>query len=373
MRFSSGGYGGYRGRSTMTEKLKVIAAVLAVLVVIVIAALFFGQEYIVYTDNGPRLDLPFFRDEDDTPDPGDISIVERPGNSSGQPDKSGEPGEQGPVQQPDDERESWMRALELPVETVLNGTAAGLLEQAGANALILEMKNAEGQLWWKSAESLAKLAGVSAEGEGVNDALKQWNGGEIYTIARVCCFRDNALPYYCNRVALRKETGNWRDEMGMRHLDPTDAEAQAYLAGLCGELAALGFDEIVLEHCSYPVRGQLDRIIGSDGDPLTAIEGPGGFLEQVQQALAPYETVLSVRAELGMINGEQPGGGLTAAGLNTDTQRIWVDQEELGPFPAQLLESYGITGAADRLVELVPALVAEPKFEIQQAQLSVSP
>ena len=143
------------------------------------------------------------------------------------------------------------------------------------------------------------------------------------------------------------------------------------IAGLCGELAALGFDEIVLENCTYPVRGKLDRLLGSDGDPLTAIEGPDGFLEQVRQALEPYGTVLSVRAELGMINGTQPGGGLSAAGLNTYARRIWVDREEVGSSPVQLLEDNGIENAPERVVELVEQLEKTPEFRVEQAQLNM--
>lgn len=60
-------YNGYRGRSTANEKLRIIAALLAVLVVLALAALLLSQRYIVYSDDGLHLDIPFLQ-EDPPPD-----------------------------------------------------------------------------------------------------------------------------------------------------------------------------------------------------------------------------------------------------------------------------------------------------------------
>ncbi len=43
---------------------------------------------------------------------------------------------------------------------------------------------------------------------------------------------------------------------GQTWLDPTQETVQAYLIGLCRELADLGFDEILLTHCAYPTQGR---------------------------------------------------------------------------------------------------------------------
>ena len=53
-------YGTYKGRSTLTDKLRVLAVVLLILVVLAAAAVFAAQDYIVYTEDGPRLQLPGF-------------------------------------------------------------------------------------------------------------------------------------------------------------------------------------------------------------------------------------------------------------------------------------------------------------------------
>ena len=79
--------GGYRGRRTLTDILKGIVVLLGVLVVLLLAGLLFGQRYIVYSDEGLRLELPFFHQEDPEPpsiEPGEINMIERPGTSEGE-------------------------------------------------------------------------------------------------------------------------------------------------------------------------------------------------------------------------------------------------------------------------------------------------
>ena len=63
MGWSGGNYGGYRGRRTLTDILRIIAIVLGILVALVLAGLFLAQDYIVYTDEGLRVELPFLQEE----------------------------------------------------------------------------------------------------------------------------------------------------------------------------------------------------------------------------------------------------------------------------------------------------------------------
>lgn len=79
---SSGKYGGYRGRRTLTDILKIIAIVLGILVALVLAGLFLAQDYLVYTDEGLRLELPFLLEEGQASsqsplNPEDITVKEQ--------------------------------------------------------------------------------------------------------------------------------------------------------------------------------------------------------------------------------------------------------------------------------------------------------
>ena len=154
-----GGAGGYRGRRTLTDLLRIIAIILGVAVVLVLAGLFLAQDYIVYTDDGIRLELPFLADKEEpvksSPDPNNITVKE-------------ETKEEEPVV----ETAPAIKAVQLPVSTLLEGTAQTLMEQAGANALILEMKGQDGSLAWHSDQNLAEEAGVNGD-QAVNDALQK--------------------------------------------------------------------------------------------------------------------------------------------------------------------------------------------------------
>ena len=346
--------GGYRGRRTVTDILKLIAIILGVLVVLAVAGVIYLQRYVVYTDEGTKLELPPFlqmlrgergvqppEGSTSLPSPGDLSIDIQPAGSQSEPQPS--------------EQEKPGFAMQLPVDDVINGTAADKLAEAGADALILEVKGQDGKLVWLSEQPMARRSRVNGT-QAVEDALIQWNAGDVYTIARVCCFRDNTAPYYHNPLALRSGNGNWKDELGLRWLSPSDEKAQAYIAGLCGELAELGFDEIVLEHYAFPVQGKLDRI--SKGRPAGAEERTArvtAFLTQVQQAAAPYGTKISLRVERDTLTGGESSSGITAPLVEQYAGRVWMAEDGLLPAPLDLLEQAGITGGADRLVAITPA------------------
>ena len=326
--------GGYRGRRTVTDILKFIAVALAVIVVLVLAGVFYLQRYVVYTDDGAKLELPpflqMFRHEErddpadsaSLPDPGSVSVIIDPDGSASE--------------QPAEENKAGF-ALELPVEDVVNGAASAKLEEAGAEALILEMKSPGGQLAWSTQNPTAQWAEVSGDAE-VNQALERWNTDtEIYTIARVCCFRDDSAPYSWNKLALRKGNYNWRDELGLRWLSPAHEDSQAYIASVCGELAALGFDEIVLEQFHFPVGGNTDNITRGDRyDPAAFTAQLESFLEQVQKAVnqnAVGTTVVSLRFTGDVLGEGSARSGVTPQLLQRFGGRIWSDEESFSLFP----------------------------------------
>lgn len=348
--------GGYRGRRTITDILKFIAIALGVVVVLVLAGLFFAQRYIVYTDEGLRLDLPpilqMFRGRDETPgassslpDLSDVSVIidsEGAGSSGSTPPQLPVEGPWGPGY-----------ALELPVEDLVSGAAAAKLEQAGASALILEMKGPDGKLAWSTQNHTAQWAEVSGD-MAVNTALEQRADG--YTVARVCCFRDDSVPYSWNKLALRKGNYNWRDELGLRWLSPAQKDAQDYIAALCGELGELGVDEIVLEQWHFPIGGNTDNISrGEKYDPDQLTAGLEAFLTKVCGAT---QAKVSLRVSRDTLAGEESVSGVTPALLEQYAYRVWVEEDGLLPAPQDLLRQAGIADEderAPRLVSVVPA------------------
>lgn len=304
-------YEGYRGRSTTTDKLKVVAGVLLVLVLLAVGGLFWGQKYIVYTDDGLRVELPFLhREEEQAPEepiPNVEVVVEQP-DPPQQPEKTGLP---------------VVRAVELPVSAVEDGTLAEQAGELGADAVILNMKTDQGQLGFASGQALALEAGSSAQDEQVNRLLEQAADGELWLVARVSCFRDDSLGGKA-AYALAGGGGSWTDGGGLRWTDPRSESVCNYLVGVVAELAQLGFDEILLDNWSYPTGdvGDLSSIRDYDLEALDqAVEQ---LLRRAQQAAQEYGAQVSLRAPDALADTAGEDGGQALGHLESVSGRVWA-------------------------------------------------
>ena len=314
-------YGSYRGRSRLSTFLKVLVVILLLLLIAAAAALVLGilDPYQVYSADGIRLNLPFLQQqEQESPPPPTasqslvITQTETPA----------------PTPAPES---AQVRGVLLSRQALQDGTAQQQVEAAGANAAVFDMKADDGSLGYVSQLELAIGGEVSASDPGLNDAIETLCGGELYTIARVSCFRDNAMPRMRNSLALRTVSGyNWLDPEGMRWLSPANDQVQEYLAGVCRELAALGFDEIFLDNAAFPVQGNTDSIqTGENYDPQQFSTELESFYALVRQALADYPDVkLSIAAQEGVFarEGEEIGG--QSAGLLCEyADWVWTAEQ----------------------------------------------
>lgn len=339
--------GGYRGRKTASEVLRWIAVGLLVVLLVVLAALWLGGDRLAAWQEK----MAAQRQESSV---SQAMSAEQSGSgedvSTSAPDASVVP-EPEPQPEPEPEPVKGMKAVELPVSTLLDGTAAQTVTQQGGDAVVVLMKDREGHLNWQSQQPLAAKAGVNSPNAEINQKLTEWNAGDTWTVARVVCFRDNTVPYQQNSVALRASYGNWRDEAKLRWLNPASPEVQSYLVGLVGELAQLGFDEILLEDCACPTAGKLDAIQWSNADAPSTIPG---FLEQAKAAAEAGGAVLSIRTTAEVVTGQAAGGGLNLDVLNRIANRVWLPAGQTDVMPG--ISAAGLEKAEERVVQLTPAL-----------------
>lgn len=315
-----GGYDSYRGRSRFRTFLKVLIVLLLVLLVLAVGALLWLEPYIDYSAGGIRIDLPFFRQEEPEPPSSAPVVVVTP---EVQPTPTPEP-------------EEPFRAVLLPNTALYDGTAGQQVAAAGANAAVFDMKADDGQLGYISQLELAVQAGTSAADPALNAAIQLLNSGDVYTVARVSCFRDNAVPRADRGLALHSSAGNWLDDGEYRWLSPANAEARQYVVGVCRELAELGFDEILLDNWSFPIRGETGRLLADENYPAeTLATALGTFLNEVEGALADYPEVrLSLTTTSAVANGTaEETGGQTAA-LLEQADRVLVYQGDGEALPA---------------------------------------
>lgn len=344
MRRSRFDYDTYRGRKSASDWLKGIALVLAILVVLALAVLLLGQKYISYTDNGLRVELPFFQSEQKKGDPGNISVIDQePGSDTGDSSEQDDPSQE--EQQP--QAQASAAAVSVPLSALLDGSAAQLVQEQGGDSVVVDMKNDQGQLGWSSQQALASSVQSAAQDEQVNQKLQTWNQGDVYTVARLSCFRDEAVGRQME-YTLRTGSGyRWMDEEEMHWSDPSNQRVQDYLVGLMTELAQMGFDEIVLDHCGYPT--QADGSLGNiryGSQPVDQVMN--AFLAKAAQALEPYGTKLSLKVSQEQADGQDTNSGLTPQSINQYAQRIWVAGEEQTVLPA--LTAAGMESLSQRLV-----------------------
>lgn len=338
------GYQSYRGRSGRSGPLKILVILLAVVLLVLAAVFFWLQDYMVYTPDGVQLELPFGRSDPTptpTPEPTPVLPVVDPVVQTTPPKEETPEG-------------GALRAVEVSLDSLLAGTAMEELEAAGGNAILLDMKDEQGRLAYVSDLELAKAAGVSGADLAVNYAIATLKEEGVYLVARMECFRDNQLPLHDHGLAIHTNSGyRWTDPDKLRWSSPTNTEVQAYLTAVAGELAALGFDEIVLDSAGYPTQGNLHYI--KKGDAYNAEEFSTVINSFYRQMVAAVE---ERGARLGVITtpevltaGQDANSGQTAAGLAESVWRVWLEPGAADPsLLAYALESAGMTRPEQRLV-----------------------
>jgi hypothetical protein len=164
----------------------------------------------------------------------------------------------------DDERIGWPEDKHLRGVYVRGGTAGGtlympLLErmaERGMNMIVLDAKDYDGWVTYKSKVSLAVETGAT-KGAPIRDmarTVRFAHAKGIRVAMRVSCFEDEFIAHAKPDLLPR---ANWAPgrpyQIGW--LDPANPEARAYLMDLVKEALDFGVDEIQLDYVRYPVLG----------------------------------------------------------------------------------------------------------------------
>ncbi|MCV0403429.1 MAG: carboxypeptidase regulatory-like domain-containing protein [Chloroflexi bacterium] len=130
-----------------------------------------------------------------------------------------------------------------------------LLDRTEANALVIDVKETDGRLFY--ATDLPEAVEVGAVREApifeLEELLPMLKERGIYTIARMVVMKDNTSAVARPELAVRNsETGEpWRDNIGGAWLDPSAPGVAEYIAAIAGDLADKGFDEVQLDYIRF--------------------------------------------------------------------------------------------------------------------------
>lgn len=353
------GYHTYYGGGGPSPVIKVIVIVLAVVVLSLILTIWGLQRYMVYSSDGGKLVLPWSQQTDGS----EGSAQPEEGAVTSEPDISDVVTSESTTPQEPAVGEQAISAIRITQEELLNGDVSALLEQRGANGVVLEMKSAGGQLSYVSSLDLATQLGTSAQAttdpttgaqtDPVAEAVQELKNQGVYTIAYVDCFEDGTLGNLETYAILTNSGYRWKGPNNdIRWGSPTNADVRNYLTGIVGELAQMGFDEILLDNAGYPTAGNLNYIRkGEAYDSTQFATIIGNFYTQAAQAAANGGAKLSVITDQDIITS---GNNSTNSQLSGQTlenlatlNRVWLELDP-GADATELTRTLTEAGMNDR-------------------------
>lgn len=200
-----------------------------------------------------------------------------------------------------------------------------LVDNTELNAVVIDIKNDEGNITYRMDLQAAQEMGVCinyiGDMEGLIAELKEHN---IYTIARIVCFKDPYLAEYNPQLALRKADGsNLTDANGLTWVNPYREEVWEYLTDVALAAADMGFDEIQYDYVRFPVGNDADQAdYGVDIQSYPKEQAIMNFLDYATERL--HEKGIPVTADVfGTIIGsaidvEQVGQDYVGLGSTVD-------------------------------------------------------
>ena len=269
----------YRIRRALV-RLCITAGVLTLLCIVAFAAwMLWLNRYVIYTDEGARLDFGLSLDFSQgqiaqPPAPGpEISI------SYGNTDElTGLPA--GSLKQ----MEGWVVTTDMLSSKNLAATQTALEALPAGSTVLLDVRNVRGEFFYTSALG-RKPDGVDVV--AVTGIIRDLQDKGCYLIARFPAFRDRwyFLEDEMGRVpyGLPRKDGNgslWEDTSikGLSHywFNPASTGTQHFLVQIVTELRTLGFDEVVFSDFRFP---NTDKVKFS-GDKTEALNEAAKTLVQ---------------------------------------------------------------------------------------------
>lgn len=268
-----------------------------------------------------------------------------------------------------DSYDGQLKALEMPDEALGGGIAYELfrtqLKSDKANAVVVELKRADGKLNYNSAVQTALDIGACTDAyENAAQTIERLKADGYKIIARVYCFEDPLAASMLKGSAVTMQDGTtvWLDNSaqndGNPWLNPYSQTAQDYLFGIIGECAAMGADTVMLNSVSFPT-GELTDTAFFSGE-AESVESRNSVLHTFVSKAAEFcgETQVAVCTD---INSALNGNEQLYAGSMFDSEALFNAVDFTGfsqtdAFPVGSASSQGMDKAA-LISSAVPILI----------------
>ena len=191
-------------------------------------------------------------------------------------------------------KNNTLQAVALSLETAKDPTAlSAFLTSAksdGANAVVLELKDTAGTLWYRSSVAQAEEYGaVSENAVEITQIVETIKSAGLTPIAKLSAFMDKTAPSSPrnNGYFYGDSTSAWWDNAvdkgGKPWLNPYKKVACDYLIALQNELISKGFDVILWHKVEFPeVRSMASANMGSEAEGITQQQALNNFIARCE-------------------------------------------------------------------------------------------
>lgn len=174
-------------------------------------------------------------------------------------------------------------------------------KQGGINAVMIDAKNAEGEVLYQSKVPMAVDGGAVVSGAYDAAAMAKRISAEGFVpVARIHAFRDAIAPRFSRDAAVGyfDTEWSWLDNSvelgGKPWLNPYSKEARDYLSAIVEELSESGFERIIVDSVQFPSGVGLDKAGYGDTGGVSKSDCLRSFLLELEASAKPSGTVVSV-------------------------------------------------------------------------------
>lgn len=196
-----------------------------------------------------------------------------------------------------------------------------LLDKTELNAMVIDIKNDSGEITFKMPGDMqpAVMGNCVRYIPDVEAMMAELKEHEIYTIARIVCFKDPMLAKAMPELALVDDKGRAiTDSYDLAWVNPCSEEVWEYITDVALYCADLGFDEVQFDYVRFPVgKGTEKAQYGVELTEENKHEYIKGFLSYAAERL--HEKEVPITADLFG----------TVIGNPTDVGKVGQDYAEL--------------------------------------------
>lgn len=131
-----------------------------------------------------------------------------------------------------------------------------LIDETELNAVVMDVKDDDGHITFsmEGNDTVTKLDACVAYIGDMPALMEKFREHNIYTIARIPCFKDPTLAAGMPEVALCKPDGTpIVDGKGVAWVNPCKKDVWEYLVSIGKSCKTLGFDEVQFDYVRFPV------------------------------------------------------------------------------------------------------------------------